>query len=287
MRAIYRREVKSYFTSMTGYVFVAFMLLFAGIYTMVVCLKQAYPNFEYVLSNMSFTFFIIVPVITMKVVSEEKKQRTDQLLYSLPITTTDVILGKYFALLTVLGIPLLVLCFYPLILRQFGTVHFPTAYGAILGFFIMGASFMAIGLYISSLTESQMIAAGLCFAVLLINYFLSSVAAMISTNASVSFFIVLAVVIALALVIYVMTKNLFISCVIGGMLVVISSVFYYVKPGLYEGLAGSFLEKFDLFSHYYTFIAGSFDLNEVIFFLSVSVLFVFLSVQSLEKKRWS
>ncbi|MBQ1377359.1 MAG: ABC-2 transporter permease, partial [Lachnospiraceae bacterium] len=99
MKAIYKNELRSYFTSMTGYVFVGFMLLFAGIYTLALCLRSGFPSFEYVLANMSFVFFIIVPVITMKVLSEEKRQKTDQLLYSLPITTTDVVLGKYFALL--------------------------------------------------------------------------------------------------------------------------------------------------------------------------------------------
>jgi len=287
MKAIYRREFKSYFTSMTGYVFIAFMLLFAGVYTMIVCLKQGYPNFEYVLANMSFSFFIIVPVITMKVVSEEKRQRTDQLLYSLPITTTDVILGKYFALLTVLAIPLGLFAFYPLILDMYGDVYLPASYGALVAFFFMGASFLAIGLYISSLTESQMIAAGLCFAILLTNYFLTSIASLISVSASVSYFIVLGVVIAIALALYIMTKSFFISGVIGGMFLVLASVFYFVKPAVYEGLAGTVLQKLSLFDHYYTFMAGSFDLTEIAFFVSITVLFIFLSVQSMEKKRWS
>jgi len=287
MKAIYRRELKSYFTGMTGYVFIAFMLLFAGVYTMAICLKQAYPNFEYVLANMSFCFFIIVPVITMKVVSEEKRQRTDQLLYSLPITTTDVILGKYFALLTVLAVPLLLFAFYPLILSLYGSVHYPASYGAIIAFFFMGAAFMAIGLYISSLTESQMIAAGLCFAVLLVNYFLSSIASLISVTASVSFFIALGLIAALALILYLMTKSAFISLVVGGVLIVLTWLLYYSKPSVFEGLAGTVLGKLSLFEHYYTFMAGSFDLKEIVFFVSASVLFVFLSVQSMEKKRWS
>ena len=175
MKAIYKNELRSYFTSMTGYVFVGFMLLFAGIYTLALCLRSGFPSFEYVLANMSFVFFIIVPVITMKVLSEEKRQKTDQLLYSLPITTTDVVLGKYFALLTVLAVPLLIMAFYPLILSLYGNVYLLTAYGALLGFFFMGAAFLAIGLFISSVTESQMIAAGLCFVVLLLNYFITQI----------------------------------------------------------------------------------------------------------------
>ncbi len=287
MKAIYKNELKSYFTSMTGYIFVGFMLLFAGIYTLAICLKSGFPSFEYVLSNMSFCFFIIVPVITMKVLSEEKRQKTDQLLYSLPISTTDVILGKYFALLTVLAVPLVIMAFYPVILSAYGTIYFPTAYGALIGFFFMGAAFLAIGLFISSVTESQMIAAGLCFVVLLLNYFISELTSVISSAAYVSFMIVMIVAVLAGVVIYLMTKNLFASFLIGGVLVVAAALTYYAKASLYEGLVKKVMSSVSLFDRFYTFVSGSFNLTEIVFFISVCVLFIFLSVQSLEKRRWS
>ena len=287
MKAIYKNELKSYFTSMTGYIFVGFMLLFSGIYTLAICLKSGFPSFEYVLSNMSFCFFIIVPVITMKVLSEERRQKTDQLLYSLPITTTDVILGKYFALLTVLAVPLIIMAFYPIILSLYGSVYFLTAYGALLGFFFMGAAFLAIGLFISSVTESQMIAAGLCFVVLLLNYFISEIAGVVSRAAYVSFMIVMIAGVAVALVVYFMTRNLFATILVGAVLLIAASLIYYANSSLYEGLISRVISGVSLFNRFYVFVSGSFNLTEVVFFLSVSVLFVFLSVQSLEKRRWS
>lgn len=105
MRAVFRHEVSSYFTNVTGYVFGAFLLLFAGIYTMAYNLRSGYTNFEYVLGSMSFVFLVIVPILTMKVIAEEKRQKTDQLLYSLPLSMTRVVLGKYLALLVVFAVP--------------------------------------------------------------------------------------------------------------------------------------------------------------------------------------
>ena len=105
MKAVFRHELSSYFTGMTGYVFGAFLLLFAGIYTMAVNLNAGLSNFEYVLSNLSFIFLIIVHILTMRVIAEERRQRTDQLLYSLPLSMTGVALGKYAALLVVFLVP--------------------------------------------------------------------------------------------------------------------------------------------------------------------------------------
>ena len=287
MKAIYKNELRSYFTSMTGYVFVGFMLLFAGIYTLALCLRSGFPSFEYVLANMSFVFFIIVPVITMKVLSEEKRQKTDQLLYSLPITTTDVVLGKYFALLTVLAVPLLIMAFYPLILSLYGNVYLLTAYGALLGFFFMGAAFLAIGLFISSVTESQMIAAGLCFVVLLLNYFITQISGVVSSAAYVSFMILMILAAAMAGIVWLMTRNWFSTLLVGGILLIGVALTYYWKPSLFEGLVGKAITGISLFNRFYVFVSGSFNLTEIVFFVSVSVLFIFLSVQSLEKRRWS
>lgn len=287
MTAIYKNELKSYFTGMTGYVFIAFMLLFAGIYTMGICFTKGFPSFEYVLSNMSFCFFIIVPVLTMRVISEEKRQKTDQLLYSLPITMTDVILGKYFALLTVLIIPLCVMALYPILLAVFGADHLLPTYGALIGFFFMGAAFLAIGLFISSITDSQMIAAGLCFVVLLLNYFINDIAGIVSGTSGTALLIFLVISGAAALIVYVMTKSWFASLVSGSVLAIATLLTYYFKASLFVGLIPRLLLKLSLFNRFSDFVQGSFNLTQIVFFLSVSLLFVFLSVQSMEKRRWS
>ena len=112
MSAVFRHELRGYFHTLTAYVFGAFLLAVVGLGSMLYNLEAAVSNFEFVLSFASIIFVIIVPILTMRTIAEERKQRTDQLLYSLPITTTQVILGKYFALLVVYLIPLAVISLY-------------------------------------------------------------------------------------------------------------------------------------------------------------------------------
>ena len=211
MRAVFRHELSSYFTGVTGYVFSAFLLLFTGIYTMVYNLQSASVHFEYVLGSMSFVFLIIVPILTMRVLAEERRQKTDQLLYSLPLTMTQVVLGKFAAMLVVFAAPMAVICLYPVVLSAYGNVYLPAAYGAIVGFFFLGMALLAIGMYISSVTESQAVAAGLCFVVMLVNYFLSDLAGFASSTAYSSLAALALTALIACGIVYLMTKNGFVS----------------------------------------------------------------------------
>ncbi len=287
MKAVYKNELSTYFTTLTGYIFCMFILLFVGIYTMALCLKQGYSQFEYVLGNAGFIFMIIVPVITMRVLAEEKHQKTDQLLYSLPITSTQVILGKYLALLTVLLIPVAIISVFPLILSAYGEINLAASYCGIFGFYLLGAALLAVGMFISSLTESQMLAAGVCFVVLLINYFIMNIAGVISTAAGTSYMVLMVIAALLAVVLFLMTKNVFVSGAAGIVLLAAVTVFYFTKKSAFEGLVPNIMEKISLFDRFNHFVSNSLNLTDVVFFLSVIGIFLFLSVQSLEKRRWS
>lgn len=287
MTAVFRHELSSYFKSVSGYVFGAFLLLFGGIYTTDINLNAGLTNFEYVLDYMCIIFLIIVPILTMRVVAEERRQRTDQLLYSLPLTMTEVVLGKYGALLVVFLAPMAVIGVYPLILSAFGNVYLPAAYSAWLGFFLLGAALLAIGMFISSLTESQAVAAGLCFVVMLVNYFITSLADFISTTAFASFASFTVVILALAGIVWFMTRSGLASGVLALVLEAVLLFFYAGDTSAFEGLFPEVMENLSLFDQFYQFVNGVFDLRAVVYLLSVSGLFLFLTVQSLEKRRWS
>ena len=287
MTAVLRHELSSYFTNVTGYVFGAFLLLFAGIYTMVINLQSASPYFEYVLMNMDFIFLIIVPILTMRVSAEERRQKTDQLLYSLPLTMTQVALGKYLAMLVIFLIPVAVIGVYPLVLTAFGAVYLPAAYGALTGFFFLGASLIAIGMFISSLTESQAVAAGLCFVVMLLNYFISSLASYVPSTAFASFLCVAVCILVLGLIFRLLTRSGFAALVLtivleGGLVAA-----YTFRSADFQGLFPNLMEQLSLFDRFYEFVNGTFDLTAIVYYLTVIAVFVFLTVQSLEKRRWS
>ena len=183
MKAVFKHEVSLYYHSLLAYVFGAFLLEFIGIGAMLYNINRAVANFEYALGTFCIAFVGLVPVLTMRVMAEEKKQKTDQLLSLLPITSTDIVLSKYFAAALVFVAPMLVACVYPYIFSMYGDVYLPTSYGALVAFIFLGLALIAIGMFISSLTESQGMAAGIGVVVMLFLYYSSSLADNISSKA--------------------------------------------------------------------------------------------------------
>lgn len=287
MRAVFKHELNSYFTNLMGYVFGTFLLLFAGLYTMVINIDQKLVSFEEVFYNMDFIFMIIIPVLTMRVLAEERRQKTDQLLYSLPLTMTKVVLGKYLAMLVILALPTAIICLYPLVLTAYGSVHLPTVMAAAIGFFLLGAALLAIGMYISSVTENQAVAAGVCFVVVLINYFLGTLAGYLPSTAIASVAALSAMIVILAIIIRQMTKSNYAALISGMILETILMLIYIVNPDIFEGLVSGIVGELSVFERFYVFVNGIFDITGVVYLLSVVVFFLFLSIQSMEKRRWS
>lgn len=287
MIAVLKHELRNYFHSLTAYVFGAFLLAFVGIGAMLYNIQAAVSNFEFVLNFGSLVFVVIVPILTMRVIAEERKQKTDQLLYSLPITTTQVIVGKYISLLTVYLIPLCVICIYPLIFSQFGEVYLLTSYGSILAFFIMGAALIAIGIFISSLTDSQGFAAGIGIAVILLNYYSVSLSEYVSSTAFGSLVAICIIIIALGAIINHLTKNSNLAYGICFVLIAGMMIAYYVDMTKFEGLLPKIMTKLSLFERFNSFVNGVFDMTSIVYYLTVIVFFLFLSVQSLEKRRYN
>lgn len=287
MIAVLKHELRIYFHSLTAYVFGAFLLAFVGIGAMLYNIRAAVSNFEYVLSFGCLIFVVIVPILTMRVIAEERKQKTDQLLYSLPITTTQVILGKYLALLIIYLIPLCIISLYPLVFAQFGDVYLLTAYGSLLAFFILGAALIALGVFISSLTDNQGFAAGIGIAVILLNYYCVSLSEYISSTAFGSLVAICVLILILCVVINYLTKNDKVAYGTGFVLFAATMLTYYLDSERFEGLLPSLMEKVSLFERFYSFVNGVFDMTAIVYYVTFAVFFLFLSVQSLEKRRYN
>lgn len=287
MKAVFRHELAGYFTGLTGYVFGAFLLLFGGIYTMVICLNAGSANYEYVLTNLAFLFLIVVPVLTMGAIAQEKRQKTDQLLYSLPLSMTGVTLGKYLAMLVVFLLPVGILCLYPILLSAFGSIYLPAVFSTAVGFLFLGAALLSVGLFLSSLTESQGVAAGLCFVVLLVCYFLPDLTGYFSTSALASFAAFTAVVLLVGLIFRLMTQNTPVSVALIAVLEIALLLGYVLGGDSFAGLFPTLVEKLSLFDRFYDFAEGIFDVTTLVYFGMVILVFLFLTVQSLEKRRWS
>lgn len=287
MIAVCKHELRGYFHSLTAYVFGAFLLAVVGVGAMLYNLQAAVSNFEYVLSFSSLVFVVIVPILTMRVLAEERRQKTDQLLYSLPITTTQVVLGKYLALLAVYLIPLAVICVYPLIFAQFGEVYLPTSYGSIFAFFVMGAALMAVGVFLSSLMENQGFAAGITIAVILFNYYSVSLSEYISSTAFGSLIALDVLAILLGFLIRYLTRNEGLAYGVALALVLALAAAFLVDSSMFEGLLPAVMEQLSLFERFNTFVNGVFDVTAIVYYLSVIGFFLLLSVQSMEKRRYN
>ena len=287
MLAIYRKELKNYFINMTGYIFIGFMLAITGIFTTLINLISTYPSFENVLSNITIVFLLIIPILTMRSVAEERHSKTDQLLYSLPVSVTQIVLAKYLAMFTVFLIPVGIIGLYPLILSIFGTVYLGTAYGALLGFTLLGGALIAVGMFMSSLTESQVIAAVTSFGVIFAMYLMSAIASLIPAGAMASLVAFAVVVLIFAGVVYSLTKNSTVAGITAAAGAFILAGIYFINSSIFDGLFANVLNWLSVFDRFSTFTTGLFDLTSVVYYVSLIILFVFGTIQSVEKRRWS
>ena len=287
MSAIFKHELRSYFHTLTAWLFAAFLLCFVGIGAMMYNIQAAVSNFEYVLSFGCLVFVVIVPILTMRVLAEERRQRTDQLLYSLPVSTVEVVLGKYASLIVLYLVPLAIIAVYPLVFARFGEVYLPTSYGSIFAFFLLGAALLAVGMFISSLTENQGLAAGVGIAVVLFNYYSVSLSEYVSTSAMGGVIALIALCCLLGLVLKLLTGSGSLGYWVGLALSTACVALYILAPESIEGLLPGIMSTLSLFERFYVFVNGVFDLEAVVFYLSVIGFFLFLTVQSLEKRRYN
>ncbi len=182
MLAIFKREFKSYFQNVIGWLFVAALLAVYGLYFYVYNLKNGYPYISYDLNGIGFIMMIAVPILTMRSLSDEKKTKTDQLMLTSPVSVGKIVAGKYFAMAAVYTIDIALFALSPLVLSIYGKVALSEAYVALFGYWLYGLSCIAVGLFISSISESVIISAILTFTALFLSYMMQSITGLISSS---------------------------------------------------------------------------------------------------------
>lgn len=235
MWAIYKKEIGAFYRSMIGWLYTAFQILISGVFFVAFNLRGGIPEFGYVLGNTVMILLIAVPVLTMRTLAEEKRQRTDQLLFTSPVKVSSIVLGKFLAVLTVFAVPFSVLAFCPAILSLYGEVPLMQSYSCFLAFLVMGAACISIGVFISALTENQILAAVGTFAVLLLSYFMNGIGGLIRNTA---------------------------------------------LDKLFSGL----LDYLSLFQRYYDFVEGVFDVSHLVYYVSVTIIFLAFAVFFTERR---
>lgn len=288
MLAIYKRELKSYFHSMTGCVFIAFLVMFTGIYFMAYNLNAGYPYFSYTLSGSLIVFLIGIPLLTMRSFSEERKTKTDQLLLTAPVSLTKVVLGKYFAMVTVLAVPNVIFCLFPLLIKLQGTAYLLVDYSSIAVFFLLGCVYLAIGMFMSSLTESQIIAFISTFGILLLLYLWDGILSFLPSSAFSGMIGILLILTLIVVYIYHMTKNWMLAAGIEAVGSAAALIVYFVKSSLYENLLTKLLGRLALADVFMNISSSNIvDVSGLLLYVSILIIFVFLTIQTIQKRRWS
>ena len=287
MIAIYKRDLKGFFTGMMGYVLLAFFLAVGGLYFTVMNLMSGYQDLSYTLYNNLFVLLVLVPLLTMRSFAEERRARTDQLLLTSPVPLWRIVLGKYLAVLSVFGMAVLVFALYPLIMSRGGAVSYRQSYAALLAFFLLGAACIAIGVFLSSLNENQIVAAVCSFFVLLLAYLMPSIQTLFTVGSALAMgvFLVLAVLGAA----YAGWHSRSWGLGLGVFTVCCAAilVLFWLRSAALTSAFSSLLGALCLFSPFEKFVSGLFSLSAVVYYLSVTALFLFFTCQTLEKRRWN
>lgn len=288
MRAIYKKEMSTYFHSMGPYLFYALFLALSGIYFSVICMAYGYTDYAAnIYSNITILYIIIVPVLTMRLLSEERKQKTDQLLMTSPVRVTEIVMGKYLAVLTLLAGTIVISLCQALVLSRFGTVNWKTTFTGALGFFLLGACFLAIGLFISSITDSQMIAAaGSCGAVLFC-MLLPNLSNMVPQRARYTYLVCGIVILLLALFFYKETKHAPTGVGVAAVGAILLGLTAHFKPGLFDNGLAKIIDWFSIVDRFQDFCSGVLNASAVVYYLSFIAVFLFLTVQTVERRRWN
>lgn len=287
MMAIMTREFRTYFQTPAGYIFMGLFLLVSGFFFAFGNLLNDSSYFLAFLQSILFLYLFAVPLLTMRLLSEERRQKTDQLLLTSPITVTQIVVGKFLAAFVVFLITLLVTVLYAIVVAVFGDLAVWETVGGYIGFALLGASFISIGVLISAVSENQVSSAFFTFFALLLIWFLNLIKSVAPTDPVSSTIFAAAIVIGLGAFLYSSTRSWLVGGITAGVGALVIVALHLFSPGVYQGLISNVLDWFSLLERFDSFGLGLIEVEEVLFYLSFTSLFLFVTVRLIEKRRWA
>ena len=287
MTAIFKREFKSCFTGMIGWVIAAVSLFFLGLYFTNRNLLYASSDFASVLYTMTMILLFLLPAISMRSFAEERKNKTDQLLLTSPVSIPAIVAGKFLAELAVFALPLAAAVVMPLLLQAFGTVSLVAAYSALLGYLLLGGACLAVGTWISALTENQILAYLATFGALLVAYLMNGIQTMFTTGNLLALIVFMVVLLVASVLVGVICKRLAAGAVVFCAGAVALFVLFQLRPAWLLTPFNAVLSALALFEPFKDIVGGMFSIPAIVYYLSVMGLFLFLTGQALARRRWN
>ena len=287
MLAIFKREIRSYFLTPIGYIFMGFFLLLTGIFYFFGNIFSQSSHYAGFLGSVLLIFLFAIPLLTMRLFSEERKQKTDQLLLTSPVSIAGIVCGKYLAALAVFCGTLLVTVLYAVVIAVYGDLEIWETVGSYIGFIFLGAAYIAVGLFISSATENQLSAGLITFFTLMIIWLIDPISQVLPSDTRSGIISAIVLLAGVVLFIYFNTRNLVITAgvlLLGGLAI---GGFYLFKQDVFFGFVRKILGWFSLNQRYQPFSMGLLKVDSLLYYASFSGLFLFLTAGLIEKRRWS
>ena len=287
MLAIFKRELKAYFLTPIGYLFMGLFLLLSGVFYFFSNLLSSRSQFSGFLGSILLIYLFAIPLLTMRLFSEEKRQKTDQLLLTSPVSLTGIVVGKFLAALTVYCGTLVVTALYAIVIAVYGDLQTWETLGSYTGFIFLGASYISVGIFVSAATENQLTAALVSFFALMFIWLIDPVSQMIPSDTRTGVISAAVLLAAVVFFIYLNTRNWVIvlgAAVLGGLAI---GGFFLFKRDVFFGFIRKFLGWFSLNRRYDSFTMGLLKFDSLLYYASFSSLFLFLTVRLIEKRRWN
>ena len=294
MIAILKREIKAYFVTPIGFLYMGLFLLITGIFFTFSNLFSQSSQYSGFLGNVLFIYLFAIPLLTMRLFSEEKRQKTDQLLLTSPISIIEIVCGKFLAALCLYAMTLVVTVLYAVIIAVYGDLLVWETVGSYIGFLFLGACYIAVGVLVSASTENQLTAALVTFFSLLVIWLIDPIAQMVPSDAFAGVISAGVLAFLVVLFLFLSTRNWFIVLVTAVLAAAVIlflyffvSGYYYLFRNIYSGFLQKFLGWFSLNRRYQNFSMGLLKFDALLYYVSFSGLFLFLTVRLIEKRRWN
>ncbi|NIZ47325.1 ABC transporter permease [Entomospira nematocerorum] len=280
---IYKKELITYFKTPLAYVFLALILFFTGVIFTTGFLFRANQNFPLYLRILTTLFVVIIPLLTMRSYSEEFKNRTDQLLFTLPVPLLSILIAKFLASLTVFSVIIINLFLYLLVLQRFGTPDWPHITIAMTGFILLGTSLISLGIMISSYTQHQLLAALMSFITILTLVILTSLTPIIPHSWSATFLTFSIIIIMQTQRLYSKTRKKVLSFFLFLSLMISLLIWQQLRSDSFTNFIPMFLQNYSPLIRYQSFNQGILRLNDLIYFLVFIAILQYITYLNLEK----
>ena len=286
MIPIIKKEMRAYFSSMVGYIVLAGFVLFTAFYYSLYCVRGLYPDYSVVLSSTSIVFLIVIPIITMRLFAEEMKQKTDQLLYTAPLKIESIVIGKFLSAFIFFLIGMLITVLFPFLMSFFGDLPVSQITGTFIGYILLGATFISIGLFISVLTDNQIIAAFGTFGALFVLFMIDGLVELIPVDTTSSLIFVGVIMLGFSFIVYDSTRSIIAGVIIALIGIGTIAVLYMINPLFFDGAMVKTIGWFSLMLRFRNFSLGILNVSDIIYYFTFAAAFIYLTVNVIEKRRW-